>query len=235
MVRLVKRAWAYLTDKERVYRRTIRLARLSVLTNAILGAGKIGLGIVSGSVLFAIGGCYNLGMGLAKGAAVKTYAESRGGRFWSSAFKSCRDTSGAGKKTEYRCYRFMGLVVLAASLAYVAGCVSVILRGHRKLIFTTLMTVGIGIVTAVEILAAALGYPARRREKEPILEALKLINLLSALLGLILVQTAILGRAGGTPIFYFDYVGIALSALSACVGLRMALSAKKQEADFSLN
>jgi len=70
------------------------------------------------------------------------------------------------------------------------------------------------------------GVFARRREKEPILEAIKLTNFVSSLIGLVLVQTAILGHFGREPIIYFDYVGIFLGAMSLCIGVYMIVSAR---------
>lgn len=88
------------------------------------------------------------------------------------------------------------------------------------------MVAMIGFVTVIEIVIALQGVFARRREKEPILEAIKLTSLISSLIGLVLVQTAILGHAGENPIIYFDYVGVFLGVVSFFIGMYMIVSTR---------
>jgi hypothetical protein len=86
----------------------------------------------------------------------------------------------------------------------------------------------IGLTIAVEFIVSLQGISTWRHEKEPILEALKLTSFISALLGLVLVQTAALGHGGVESNIYFDSVGLALGAVSFCIGGVMIVSGRRK-------
>jgi len=217
--------WSYLCDKEQTYSRIIHIARLSMLVNAAIGIGKIIMGLYNLSFLFIFSGLYNIGICLAKAVAVKGYAESKCKRIWPFKRPAHDGLSRKSKKKEYRYFRQVGVIILLASVAYMVGSIGVLVGERSSAHFSTFMVAQIGIITAVEIVVALQGVLARRQEKEPILEALKFTSFISSLIGLVLVQTAILGHSGGTPIVYFDYAGIFLGAVSVCIGVYMIVSA----------
>jgi hypothetical protein len=206
----VLRIWKWLCNKEQIYNRTILFTKISMFVNVMMGLGKILLGFISSSILFVVSGFYNIGLFLTKIIAVKGYSQRT-------------------KKNEYHYYQLMGFIMLLASLSYIIGSINVIINGYSKFIFTTIMVIGIGVITGIEILVAIFGYLARKKEKQPILQALKLTSLISSLFGLVLVQMAVLGHNGIKPIFYFDYVGIVLGIVSVLISLYMVISAKRQK------
>jgi hypothetical protein len=223
MIIFLSKTWsgikAYLGDKEETYNRILVFARASILLNAAIGLGKTVMGFHSHSFIFVCSGFYNLCIALAKIVAVKGYAESKGKAVWPFV----RHIGGGGKQKEHRYYRQVGFIVLLASLVYTIGSIGVLFFGRNNAHYSLILVIEIGIVTAVEIIVSIYGVFARRREKEPILEAIKMTSLISSLIGLVLVQTAILGH-GGESIIYFDYVGIVLGALSIYIGVYMVAS-----------
>jgi hypothetical protein len=203
--------WSYLKDKEQTYSRIVQFARITMCINAAIGVGKIIVGYYSHSFFFVMSGIYNLCLGVAKFVALKGYKNN-------SIEKS--------KIKEYHCYGKVGAIVLIASTAYIIGSLRVIFGEHSTAHFSMIMVVEISAITVIEIIVALNGIFARRREMQPILEALKLTSLISALIGLVLVQTAILGHRGGEVPVYFDYVGVVLGGVSVCIGAYMIVSAR---------
>jgi len=187
------------------------------------------MGIYNHSFLFFVSGFYNLGLGFAKAVAVKGYAESKGKPIFPFTLQ-INSTSEKSRQKEYRYYQLVGVIVLLASLAYTIGSIGVLVGEHSNVHYSLIMVVEIGIITAFEIAISLQGVFARRREKEPILEAIKLTSLISSLIGLVLVQTAILGHAGEKTMIYFDYVGIFLGGVSFFIGVYMIVSTKMKMA-----
>lgn len=228
----IPKAWIaiknYLSNKEQSYSRMIHFARLSILFNALIGLGKIIMGLYNRSFIFTVSGFYNIGLSLAKAVAVKGYSESKGKQIWPFNIQADNSISIKNKKKEYRYYQLVGLIVLLASVAYTIGSIGVLIGSRSIAHYSTIMVVEIGLITAVEIIISLLGVLARRREKEPILEAIKLTSFVSSLIGLVLVQTAIFGHLGRQPIIYFDFVGIFLGAVSFFVSVYMIVSARRK-------
>lgn len=228
MFQFISKTWigvrAYLSDKEQSYSRIIHLARVSMFINSAIGLGKIVMGFYNQSLLFFVSGFYNIGLSLAKTVAVKGYCESKGKTLW--PFKRQTDNSYSAKhiKKEYRYYQLVGLIVLLASLAYMISSIGVLAGSRSSIHYSTIMVIEIGLIVAIEIIVSLQGAFARRREKEPILEAIKLTSFVSSLIGLVLVQTAILGHSGRESNFYFNLVGIFLGAVSVCIGIYMIIS-----------
>ena len=224
MISFLQKVWndvkIYLFNKDQSDSRILYFAGASILINIAIGLGKIIMGIYNHSFLFFVSGFYNLSLGFAKVVAVKGYAESKGKAIFPFTLQADK------KHKEYRYYQLVGVILLLASFAYTIGSIGVLVGEHNNVHYSLIMVVEIGIITVIEIIVALQGVFARRREKEPILEAIKLTSLISSLIGLVLVQTAILNHAGGKTIIYFDYVGIFLGVVSFFIGVYMIISAK---------
>jgi len=230
MFQFISKTWngvrVYLCDKEQSYGRIIHFARLSILINAAIGLGKIIIGLVNHSFLFFISGFYNIGLSFAKAVAVKGYSESKEKPIWPFIREADNSPSGKNKKKEYHYYQLVGMIVLLASLAYMIGSIGIFAGERSNTHFGAAIAALIGSITAVEIIVSLHGIFARRREKEPILEAIKLTSFVSSLIGLVLTQTAILGHLGRETNIYFDLLGIFLGAVSVCIGVYMIVSTR---------
>lgn len=233
MFEFITKAWidvkAYFRDKEQIYNRIIHFARLSVLMNTAIGLGKIMMGFYNFSFIFFIGGFYNISLSLAKALAIKGYCESKGEKIWPFIRQDDNRLSEKGKSKEYHYYQLVGMVVILASLAYMISSTGVFAGGRSSTQFSMATVVKIGSITAFEIILSLQGVFARRREKEPILEAIKLTSLISSLIGLTLMQTAILGHSGRESNLYFDLSGIFLGAVSFCIGVYMIVSIRRKK------
>jgi hypothetical protein len=69
-------ARGYLSDKQWRNSRIVVFAKASVITNAIIALGKIGMSIHSLSFFLFVNGLFNVGIGIAKAIAVKGHHES---------------------------------------------------------------------------------------------------------------------------------------------------------------
>ena len=147
--------------------RTLHLAGISGVGNILLGLGKIASGILSLSVFVCINGLYTLGMVLARYCG-----------------------------QQYGYYRRSGMILIAASLLYI--CYSVWSFFHPKEVsYHMYVALAIATFTFAEIGVNLYGMIANRKNRTPLLHAIKTINLAAALISLVLTQSAILSFAGG--------------------------------------
>ena len=140
--------------------------------------GKIASGILSLSVFVCINGLYTLGMVLARYCAL------------AGAIR----TQDPGQQYGY--YRRSGMILIAASLLYI--CYSVWSFFHPKEVsYHMYVALAIATFTFAEIGVNLYGMIANRKNRTPLLHAIKTINLAAALISLVLTQSAILSFAGG--------------------------------------
>jgi hypothetical protein len=184
------------------------------------------MGLYNVSFLIFVSGIYNIGLSIAKAVAVKAYHEINGKA--APSLSQQPDNIHLNKQKEYRYYQLVGIIVLIASTAYTIGSIRVLVGERSATQYSTVTMVGIGCIIAVEIIISMQGIFTWRREKQPILEAIKLTSLISSLIGLVLVQTVILSHDGSEPNIYFDYGGIFFGVISLCISLYMIVQAKKK-------
>lgn len=177
--------------------RTLHLAGISGIGNIVLGLGKIASGALSLSVFACVNGLYTLGMVLARYCALAGVMRSK------------------EEKGQYRYYRWSGVILIAASLLYM------IYSGwayyHPKQVaYHEYIALAIATFTFTEIGLNLRGVIINRKNKTPLLHAIKTINLAASLISLVLTQSAILAFAGD---------GNHAPAVNALLGLVMGASA----------
>lgn len=157
--------------------RTLHITGISGMGNIILGSGKIFSGILALSMAACINGCYTLGMVIARYCALAGAVGAK------------------DKKIQYRHCRWAGIILIAASLLYIAYSV--------KLYFWPVYTVyheytaiAIAAFTFTEIGINLRGVFVFRKSNSPLLEAIKIINLSASLISLVLTQEAIFSFSG---------------------------------------
>ena len=158
--------------------RTLHLAGVSGAGNIFLGLGKILSGVLSLSVFVCVNGGYTLGMVAARYCALAGFLRA----------KTIRE--------QYRYYRWAGIILIIASLLYI------IYSGwsyfHPKYIaYHMYVALAIATFTFAEIGWNIRGVVVNRKNKTPLLHALKTINLAASLISLVLTQSAILSFAQG--------------------------------------
>lgn len=215
----------YFSDKEHSHNRIIQFSKLSVIINVAIAFGKIGMGIYSLSLFLCINGLYNVGIASAKAVALKGYSNSIGYPVWK--LQSHSNTPGKKKKnrkTEYKYCYLVGIIVFISSVIYTICATRVLLGKHSNAKYSNFMTFVIFTFTVVEITISLQGIYTARKNREPILEAIKLTCLVSSLIALVLSQTAILSYTGREPNIYFDIFGVVFGNVSSIIGLHMIFS-----------
>lgn len=205
--------------RQRSESRIILFTKLSVLLNAVIALGKIGMGIYSLSIFLCINGVYSIGIGLAKAAAIKGYNDSL-------KASDAKHPNGY-QREEYRCYYLVGIIITVTSLVYMIYCTKMLIGKDASTQYTTFIVMVIGSFTAIEIAASVQGIISTRRGRKPIMEAIKMTSFVSALISLVLTQTAILSHAGQSTNIYFNLTGMFLGFLSAIVGLYTIIRTKR--------
>lgn len=185
-------------------RNTVRMTGASCTANFLLGTGKLLMGIYSASFFTCMNALYTYGMVAAKFCALKGIA--------------------AAQKKQYAYYRWAARVLMAASLFY--ALYSTRLLWHPEIShYHPYLAMGIATVTFAEIGLNIRGVWIERKKKALPFHAIKMINLASSLISLVLTQTAILSFVHTEP----DYdpsrsnglFGLCMGASATVIGLFM--------------
>ena len=157
--------------------RTLHLAGISGICSILLGLGKIVSGVLSLSVFVCINGLYTLGMVLARYCALAGAIRTQ------------------DPHQQYVYYRRSGKILIAASLLYISY--SAWSFFHPKWVsYHMYVALAIATFTFTEIGMNLYGMIANRKNRTPLLHAIKTINLAASLVSLVVTQSAILAFAG---------------------------------------
>ena len=185
--------------------RTLLLVRGSLLRNGLMMAVKLALGLLSLSPFVCLNAFYNLCMGFARYLFFIGYSAQR------------------GQFAQRRCYMAIGGLVLLASVLYMLYAVGMLL-GARSPAYPRYVALAVAAFTLTELILNIRGSIVAGKNREPLLQALKLTNLSSNLICLVLTQTAILSLAQpARSSFYNGLSGVVLSGAAALIGLGMLL------------
>lgn len=178
------------------------------ISGFVLGAFKVVMAVISHSWLIFIHAIYNI----IKASARHYAAKERHGRY-NTMFCS-------------------GLLVIAASAVYLGYSLYIYVYGSSAS-YHMYVAIGIAAVTTYELVLAICGQSRARKRKEPQQEAIKLINLASALISVSLTQTAILSftNAGEDMSRYYAIGDAIFGFLAMLVGIIMLLRANHLEAN----
>lgn len=193
--------------------RALHLTVISGFVNIFLGLVKILSGILSLSVFVCVNGGYTLGMVAARYCALAGVLRAK------------------DMREQYRYYRRAGIILIIASLLYI------IYSGwsyfHPKYTaYHMYVALAIATFTFVEIGWNIQGVVANRKNKTPLLHAIKTINLAASLISLVLTQSAILSFSQGG---YHDpsvnaLLGGVMGTCAALLGVFMLWRIKRIEA-----
>ena len=156
--------------------RLLKLSRVSGTASLAAGIGKLVLGIFTMSVLTCVSALYTFGMVTAKSFALAGTMKAK------------------NEKEQYRYCLISGAVLILTSLLFTAY--SVRLLSHPSSgIYSIYSALAIAVFTFAELVLSIRGVLAGRSRLTPPLYAVKMINLASSLMCLVLTQTAILSAA----------------------------------------
>ena len=192
------------------YKYTIKYAQMSVWTNLAFALGKLIIGLFALSFFLCVNAMYNVGVALAKYTAVRTH-------------KTLMAQPMSRKKAHtliYKCYLYMGLIVLISSIAYMVGSVRLFL-GEDNTQYNLIVAISIAAFTFTELTIAIIGAIRTRKINRPIVEAVKFTNFSSSLISLVLTQTALLSMNGTDMSTYNGIASMVFGSLAGLIGLYM--------------
>jgi divalent metal cation (Fe/Co/Zn/Cd) transporter len=187
--------------RENQVERWIFFANISVYSNIALAAGKSALGIYGGSFFLGIAAMYNVGMALAKHTAIKGY-----------------------KTGAQPCFA-VGVITLVSGVLFMVYCLCYFFFGN-PMQYTMYEALAIATMTFTEIGCAVYGIKAAGKIKNQAISAIQLTSLTSALVSLVLTQTAIFSFAAEEDMSFFNGLsGLVFGGIAALIGMYMMIRA----------
>lgn len=172
------------------------------------------MGIVSLSFFTCVSAFYTFGMVLAKFCALAGIV---------------KETS---KKKQYRYYVFSGIILITASVLYIGYSVRLF---FHPAVASYNMIVGIGIATFTftELTLNIRGVIIERHNHTPLVHAIKMINLASSLICLVLTQTALLSFSDTENLAVHSQangaMGVIMGSAATAIGIMMIFRIKQIE------
>lgn len=195
----------------------------SILLNLGLALGKLAVGVVSGSIFLCINAFYNAGMAAAKRTALYGYR------------KGHPDAETNEPQREYPACLAVGAIVLASSAIYIIYCLRLFLFGSDTR-YSDIVSITIAAFTFTEIGLAVYGVAGLRHGREPAMLAVKLVNLATSLISLVLTQSALLSfTAEGDSSFYNGLSGMLFGGCAMLIGLGMMLRVSRVMRQTNIN
>jgi len=193
-------------------RRGITFAALSIPGNVVVAVWKTALIVVSPSLFLLANVVYTIGVVAAKVVAIRAHGVTRAGA------ARAADAS----RHRRRAYRAIGGLVSMLSIAYVLSCLPMALGTSRAEAYDRHIAVLIAAVTFVELVLSVHGVMSARRNKDLLVEAIKLTNLAASLILLVLTQTALMSFAyRGDATVYNGVCGMVFGSMAALIGVYM--------------
>lgn len=200
-------------------KRSIHITGASCIGNTLVGVGKLVMGVLSLSLFTCVSALYTFGMVFAKCCAL------------AGIYKS------TSKKEQYGYYLLSGTVLIIGSILYIAYSIRLFFYPE---ITSYHMYVGIGIAafTFTELSLNIRGVIIERHNHTPLIHAIKMINLASSLICLVLTQTAILSFADTKNSTVHSQVnglmGVIMGVCATMLGVGMVLHIRriKQEKNY---
>lgn len=125
-------------------------------------------------------------------------------------------------------YRRVGVMIVVLAALFVVSCLPLLLGGEHSKPFDTATALIIATIAFVELVMAACGVIAARKDRALHVEAVRLTSLAGALILLVLTQTALMSIAyDGDASFYNGLSGAVLGSAALVVGLGMLLRARR--------
>ncbi|MFC7582281.1 hypothetical protein ACFQ23_08170 [Schaalia naturae] len=190
-------------------RRDIRLATLAIPGHLVMAISKAGLLFFGFSAFLSANVLFNFGLAAIKVLVVVT---------------DRRTLQTASPAAGTRALRDSGLIVVLLSGAYVLSCLPLALGRDTSPGYGKNVATAIAALAFTELGFSVHGVLSSRRRQDILMEAIKLSNLASSLVLVVLAQTALLSMTatdGVDPSRYNGFCGLVLGSLAALVGIHM--------------
>src|SRR6478736_2979506 len=165
--------------------RSFFYAGISALFNLLFAAAKLVLFLVEPNLFLLANVLFSLGVGLAKALAVRTYRRSR----------SAEHRPAPSAIEQYRAATRIGIVLTSSAVLYVGLCLPLLVGTSVSVAFEPLVAEILALIAFVELGFAITAAIRMRRSKQPLVRSIRVVNVGSALVLLVLAQAAILSFA----------------------------------------
>lgn len=153
--------------------RSVQITGASCLGNLFVGSGKLAMGIMSLSFFTCISAFYTFGMVIAKACAL-----------WGMAVDN-------NLEKQYRYYRLSGIILIIASILYVIYSTRLLWQPDTSC-YDKYTGITIAAFTFAELGLNIRGVIIEHKKRALLFHAIKMINLASSMICLVLTQTALL-------------------------------------------
>jgi len=184
---------------------SLHLTGASCVGNTIIGIGKLMMGILSLSFFTCASAFYTFGMVIAKCCVLTGIIKEN------------------NTKSQYRYYKFSGLVLIVSSILYIVYSIRLLLYPVINS-YHLYVALAIATFTFAELTINIRGVIVYRHNSTPLVHAIKMINLSSSLICLVLTQTAILSIASEsieTQPYANGFMGILMGSAATILGIVM--------------
>lgn len=190
---------------------SLKMTAASILANIFVGLGKLMMGIVSMSFFTCVNAFYTFGMVIAKYFAIAGIVKSN------------------DMNEQYKYYTFSGVILTASSLIYIAYSIQLFFHPATS-VYNMYVALVIAVFTFTEITINIRGVIIERHNHTPLIHAIKMINLASSLICLVLTQTAILSFTDSQVDLHSTangQVGILMGSCATVLGISMIVRMRK--------
>ena len=190
----------------------IENSKITLPYNIIVILGKVIIGIFTSSFFMIINAFYSVGITSAKCLTLKTDLD----------IKNIKESNIYDKRMlAYNNYKTIGIIILVSSIFYTTYSVKNFFWPSNTE-YSLIAGLVIAIVTFVELTISIIGIVLAKKRENVVYETMKLINLVSSFIALVLTQTALLSfsHTGDTSV-YNGISGLIFGSLSIIVGVYM--------------
>lgn len=187
--------------------RSLHVTGAACVGNLCVGAGKLVMGLLTLSVFTCASALYTFGMVAAKGCALAGIVRE------------------GDRKSQIQCYKRSGYILVAASVLYMIYSVRLLVHPVTS-VYSSYVAIEIAAFTFTELTLNIRGVIIERKNHTLLVHAIKIINLASSLICLVLTQTAILSFTSGRSEVYSaanGLFGILMGAVASILGAAMVI------------
>lgn len=205
----------YMSIRDRINRNSMRMSGAACAGNFVVGTGKLIIGIISLSLFTCVSAFYTYGMVVAKGCAL-----------WGRRYER-------QKQYAYYNYRLTAIILIVASILYVIYSMRLLWRPEHTS-YNIYVGITIATFTFAEIGINIRGVCVHLKKDNMLGHALKMANLATSLIALVLTQTALLsftheGMADYDPSVANGLMGMLMGLVSSLLGGYMLIRLRKIE------
>ncbi len=181
--------------------RTIITVLPSLLLNGLYVATNIAMGVKNHAMWFAYLGGYYLVLVVMKFYLLKNLVMNR---------------KGADGKKEWRKYRNCGIGLLLLNMVLNAMCVYIVQK-NQDYHYAGMLIYVMAAVAFYSLIAAVINLIKFRKYESPVLSAVKIINLTTAMVTMLALETAMISQFGETDQAEFRHIMTSLTSGAVCL------------------